>query len=696
MQFHLPLAPTVVVWSTLQTTQQPRTRKAMARYKKPDAIMPMMPIAGPRSIAHRIQPAWRVVKNMARLRHDELASHTGVAALRNLADDTMPEDQQKVIEAGAIEAVIAAMQAHPNYAGIQVAGSGTLVILANIDSAARKRSVEAGAIFELAAAIKRLEINNEGDGEKFGKHIVHKANFARDCLLKVAGKPTDPRNKKHIQAAIDAGVDPELFKRKDEKTRQAEAEAANVKWEAAKKAEREAEDVTAEAKPWVSVPENVREVAALFPGQGTQKKGMADKLLSDPNAKALFVIASRILDYDLEKLIAEGPQEKLDQTLYSQPAIFVTSLAAMEKAKKDKPEMLMKMKTAAGFSLGEYSALVFGGALSFEDGLKVVKARAEAMDAAAKEATSGMASVSGVGDAQLEAFLEQAASEVGGGKKGYIANYMFPEGRTCSGDTEVLKAMCAKVSPAPVPPTDDADTRTLDEDGRCCIWRAAVPCTPAHALPPRRLPLHPSTAHPPHLLRPLPAQVTALGQGKNAKMLNVSGAFHTPYMASAQAKLSAVRHAPDSALPAVVMMAQGQRFDRRTQRPHAATAHSSHRHSPPSSPSAPDACRVHTPGVADPPTCIALCWPQVLDEANIEMPSIQVYSNVTGMPYESVDEIKSLLKRQLMEPVKWEQGIQHLVSQSHAAYMEPGPGKQLKAMMRRIDQPAWAKMITLD
>eukprot|EP00966_Prymnesium_polylepis_P130220 3011265-Prymnesium_polylepis.1 len=74
----------------------------------------------------------------------------------------------------------------------------------------------------------------------------------------------------------------------------------------------------------------------------------------------------------------------------------------MEIAKGDAPEMLKKVKTAAGFSLGEYSALVFAGALSFEAGLKVVKARAEAMDAAAKADKSGMASIGGIADDKLQ------------------------------------------------------------------------------------------------------------------------------------------------------------------------------------------------------------------------------------------------------------------------------------------------------
>ena len=107
---------------------------------------------------------------------------------------------------------------------------------------------------------------------------------------------------------------------------------------------------------------------------------------------------------------------------------------------------------------------------------------------------------------------------------------------------------------------------------------------------------------------------------KQAKMLNVSGAFHTPYMEAAGAALS-----------------------------------------------------------------------KVLDEADIKMPSIKVYSNVTGKPYTSVPEIKQLLKRQLLEPVRWEQGTKDLVAGGHSQYIEPGPGKQLKAMMRRIDPDAWSK-----
>ena len=141
-----------------------------------------------------------------------------------------------------------------------------------------------------------------------------------------------------------------------------------------------AAEEAAASKAWTDTPEAERDVAVLFPGQGTQKVGMAGKLLESPAVQGLFELSSKVLGYDMVGLCAQGPQEKLDTTLYSQPAVFVCSLAAMEKAKKEAPDMLKKVKCAAGFSLGEYSALVFGGALSFEDGLRVVKARAEAMD----------------------------------------------------------------------------------------------------------------------------------------------------------------------------------------------------------------------------------------------------------------------------------------------------------------------------
>ena len=368
----------------------------------------------------------------------------------------------------------------------------------------------------------------------------------RRCALAAAAAPPCPRRLRCAcrSAACHSGPQEDRKKAEEEVAQKRAAEAASA------------------AKPWTDTAEAERDVAVLFPGQGTQKVGMAGKLLENKACQAMFDLGSKILGYDLVGLCAQGPQEKLDTTLYSQPTIFAVSLAAMEKAKKEAPEMLKKVKVAAGFSLGEYTALVFAGAISFEGGLKLVKARAEAMDAAAKADKGAMASVSGCSDAVLQQALDKSAAEVGNGKKAYIANYMFPEGRTCSGDPKVLEKLC---------------------------------------------------------------EVVVKMGAKNAKMLAVSGAFHTPFMAKAADALA-----------------------------------------------------------------------KALDEADIQMPSIKVYSNVTGKPYESVAEIRELLKRQLTEPVKWEQGTKDLLTMGCSQYVEPGPGKQLKAMMRRIDQDAWSKTITLE
>jgi len=373
-------------------------------YVKPDPVAPIPPVSGPNSVAAKVQPPSRVVKNMNRLRHDEMASWSGIAALRNLVDDTMPEDQQAVLDAGAAEAIIATMEAWPDHAGIQVSGCGTLVKVAEVDSNARMRVLQAGALFEIAAAVDRLSKahHKDTDGDKIGKEIVHKANFARDCLLKIAGKKTDPRNKKHIQAAIDGGVDVKLFSKLGLKEREKMEEDARKRW-LQLKAIREEEEDKKEAEllnktPWAYTMDRDRSTCVLFPGQGAQKKGMADKLMSCAPAKALFDKAAEILGYDLAALIRDGPQEKLDQTLYAQPAVFVTGLAAVEKAKLEQFETLGRTKTTAGFSLGEYSALVYANVMTFEDGLRLVKARAEAMDAAAKMGATCMASISGVDD----------------------------------------------------------------------------------------------------------------------------------------------------------------------------------------------------------------------------------------------------------------------------------------------------------
>src|SRR5262245_12891042 len=133
--------------------------------------------------------------------------------------------------------------------------------------------------------------------------------------------------------------------------------------------------------------------AFLFPGQGAQTVGMAAALAaSNPAAKALFDRASAVLGYDLLGVCTNGPADRLNATDVSQPAIFVASLAALEVLKQSEPEAESSVVATAGLSLGEYTALVFAGTLSFDDGLKIVRERGLAMQAAAVATPSGMVS----------------------------------------------------------------------------------------------------------------------------------------------------------------------------------------------------------------------------------------------------------------------------------------------------------------
>src|SRR5262249_6380864 len=143
--------------------------------------------------------------------------------------------------------------------------------------------------------------------------------------------------------------------------------------------------------------------AFLFPGQGAQTVGMGRELLeSSPAARKLFDEARDLLGYDLADVCLNGPKEKLDATSVSQPAIFVGSLAALEALRQKEPSAESECVAAAGLSLGEYTALAFAGALSFRDGLNLVRQRGEAMQAAADATPSGMVSVIGMEPEQVE------------------------------------------------------------------------------------------------------------------------------------------------------------------------------------------------------------------------------------------------------------------------------------------------------
>eukprot|EP00798_Chlamydomonas_sp_ICE-L_P030961 gene30961-17152_t len=112
--------------------------------------------------------------------------------------------------------------------------------------------------------------------------------------------------------------------------------------------------------------------AFLFPGQGSQAVGMLKDCHQIPAVRSMLDKANDVLGYNLLDVCLNGPKEKLDNTCFAQPALFVAGLAAVEVLRSTDPSALSRCVAAAGLSLGEYSALVFAGALSFEDGLKVV------------------------------------------------------------------------------------------------------------------------------------------------------------------------------------------------------------------------------------------------------------------------------------------------------------------------------------
>ena len=291
--------------------------------------------------------------------------------------------------------------------------------------------------------------------------------------------------------------------------------------------------------------------AVLFPGQGAQAGGMAGPLCQAlPAAHALFQQASAALGYDLLDVCVNGPADRLNATDVSQPAIFVASLAALEHLRATQPDALANVTAAAGLSLGEYTALVFAGALSFEDGLKVVKARGEAMQAAAVATPSGMVAVLGLEVGEVEGLVNDARSA--GTLE--VANYLCPGNTVASG-----------VLPA------------LDRLEQLCQERGGI----------------------------------------RTARLAVAGAFHTDLMKPADQALAAA-----------------------------------------------------------------------LNGVEIRPPTVPVWSNVDARPHTDPAEVRGLLVRQVLSPVRWEDTMRGLIAAGVERFYEVGPGRVLAGLMKRVNRKA--------
>jgi [acyl-carrier-protein] S-malonyltransferase len=287
-------------------------------------------------------------------------------------------------------------------------------------------------------------------------------------------------------------------------------------------------------------------IAFLFPGQGAQAVGMG-KVLADQGQRRLFDQANEILGYDLADLCFNGPAAKLNSTVISQPALFVTSLTVLEAWREKEPTPANECAATAGLSLGEYTALVFAGAMTFADGLRVVRRRGEAMQAAADATPSGMVSIIGLDQAKVEELCTQARPQ---------------------GQIEIANLLCP---------------------GNIVVSGSKDGC----------------------------AAIQALAEATGAKTIKlaVAGAFHTSIMKPADEALA-----------------------------------------------------------------------KALAEVQIQKPRIPVWSNVDARPHTDPEEIRQLLIKQVLQPVRWEETLRGLLADGFDRFYEIGPGRVLAGLLKRIQR----------
>jgi [acyl-carrier-protein] S-malonyltransferase len=183
--------------------------------------------------------------------------------------------------------------------------------------------------------------------------------------------------------------------------------------------------------------------AYIFPGQGSQFSGMGKNLYGNNiQAKELFEQANEILGFRISDIMFSGTDTELKQTNVTQPAVFLHSVIAFKTLHDAKPDMV------AGHSLGEFSALVANNVLGFEDALKLVSIRAQAMQKACEINPSTMAAVLGLADEKVEEVCAAVANELDHGQVVVAANYNCPGQLVISGSAEAIDVACVRMKEA--------------------------------------------------------------------------------------------------------------------------------------------------------------------------------------------------------------------------------------------------------
>lgn len=289
-----------------------------------------------------------------------------------------------------------------------------------------------------------------------------------------------------------------------------------------------------------------KKIAFLFSGQGAQYVGMGKELYDNiPQCAEVFDKGQELLNFEIKDIIFNGPEEILTQTENTQPAILLTSLACLKALEINGIES----ECVAGLSLGEYTALIYGGALSFEDGVKLIKERGRIMGTSLPKGLGGMAAVLKLDNEKIDILLKKAS------EFGVIegANFNCPGQVVVAGEMEAIEE-CVKIAKE--------------------LGGMAIP-------------------------------------------LKVSGPFHSSLLEEASFEFF-----------------------------------------------------------------------ETLKYSDVKSFEKLVYSNVKGAPYEESDDVKTLLRKQIMSSVLFEKTIRDMLNRGVNTFIEIGPGKALRGFVKKIDRTA--------